>query len=105
VYWFYQKLEPLSLLTRTEINGAICYLFSGKRNVTLVPTVGLDGTNKTILTKGNWIFWGTDLPATDEALPGEYNFQLDKYLLRYKVKLADWFLPFPTEAVVSKIII
>jgi len=38
-----------------EINGAAVKLF-GKRNVTLVATVGLDGTNRAILTKGSWIF-------------------------------------------------
>ena len=83
-----------------EINGAAVQLF-GKRNVTLVATVGLDGTNDAILTKGSWIFWGTDLAPADEALAGEYNFQLDRYLMRYKVKLATG-LAFPTKAVVAR---
>lgn len=83
-----------------EINGASVALF-GKRNVTLVATVGLDGTNRAILTKGNWIFWGTDLAPADEALAGEYNFQLDKYLLRYKVKLATG-IAFGSKAVVAR---
>jgi hypothetical protein len=82
-----------------EINGAAVKLF-GKRNVTLVATVGLDGQNKAFLTKGSWIMWGTDLAPSEEALAGEYNFQLDKYLLRYKVKLAAG-VAFPTYAVIA----
>lgn len=82
-----------------EIDGAAVKLF-GKRNVTLVATVGLDGQNKALLTKGSWIYWGTDLAPSEEALAGEYNFQLDKYLLRYKVKLAAG-VAFPNLAVIA----
>jgi len=70
-----------------EINGASVRMF-GKRNITIVATVGLDGRNQAILTKPEFILWGTDLAPADEALAGEYNFQLDRYLMRYKVKIA-----------------
>jgi hypothetical protein len=83
-----------------EINGAAVRLF-GKRNITLVATVGLDGTNRAILTKGDWILWGTDLAPSEEALAGEYNFQLDRFLLRYKVKIAAA-IAFPNRAVVAR---
>lgn len=83
-----------------EINGAAVRLF-GKRNITLVATVGLDGTNRAILTKGDWILWGTDLAPSEEALAGEYNFQLDRFLLRYKVKIAAA-IAFPSRAVVAR---
>lgn len=83
-----------------EINGAAVRMF-GKRNVTIVATVGLDGTNRAILTKGDWILWGTDLAPSEEALAGEYNFQLDRYLMRYKVKIAAA-IAFPARAVVAR---
>ncbi len=73
----------------------------GKRNITIVATVGLDGTNRAILTKPEFILWGTDLAPADEALAGEYNFQLDRYLMRYKVKIAAG-IAFPARAVVAR---
>lgn len=83
-----------------EINGASVRMF-GKRNITIVATVGLDGTNRAILTKPEFILWGTDLAPADEALAGEYNFQLDRYLMRYKVKIAAG-IAFPARAVVAR---
>jgi len=83
-----------------EINGASVRMF-GKRNITIVATVGLDGRNQAILTKPEYILWGTDLAPADEALAGEYNFQLDRYLMRYKVKIAAG-IAFPARAVVAR---
>jgi hypothetical protein len=83
-----------------EINGASVRMF-GKRNITIVATVGLDGRNQAILTKPEFILWGTDLAPADEALAGEYNFQLDRYLMRYKVKIAAG-IAFPARAVVAR---
>lgn len=83
-----------------EINGAAVRMF-GKRNITIVATVGLDGRNQAILTKPEFILWGTDLAPADEALAGEYNFQLDRYLMRYKVKIAAG-IAFPARAVVAR---
>jgi hypothetical protein len=83
-----------------EINGAAVKLF-GKRNVTLFATSGLDGTNKAILTKGDFIFWGTDLAPDEEPIKGEYNMYLDKYLIRYKVKIAGA-VAFPSVAVIAR---
>jgi len=82
-----------------EIDGAAVRLF-GKRNVTLVATVGLNGTNKALLTKGEYILWGTDLNPDEEPIKGEYNMYLDKYLIRYKVKIAGA-VAFPARAVIA----
>lgn len=80
-----------------EISGGQVRLF-GKRNVTLVATAGLNGSNQAILTKGDFILWGTDLAPEDEPIKSEYNFYLDKFLIRYKVKIAAG-IAFPTYAV------
>jgi len=83
-----------------EINNGVVKVF-GKRNVTLVATAGLDGQNKAFLHKSSFIFWGTDLKPEDEALKGEYNFYLDKYIMRYKVKIAPG-LAFGSGAVIAQ---
>jgi len=83
-----------------EIDGAAVRLF-GKRNITMFATVGLNGTNKALLTKGSYIHWGTDLTPDEEPIKGEYNMYLDKYLIRYKVKIGNA-LSFPGRAVVLK---
>lgn len=70
-----------------EIRNGVTPLF-GKNNIKLVATAGLNGTYKALLHKGSWIFWGTDLAPTDEPIKGEYSMYYDKYLLRYKVKIA-----------------
>lgn len=80
-----------------EINGEAVQLF-GKRNVTLVATVGLNGTSQALLTKGEFILWGTDLTPEDEPIDSEYNFVFDKFLIRYKVKIGAA-LAFPSYAV------
>lgn len=87
-----------------EIKNGVVQLF-GKRNVTLVATVGLDGTNKALLTKSSWIFWGTDInPGTDaENLPikAEYSSYLDANIFRMKIKIG-LALANPTLAVVAR---
>lgn len=80
-----------------EINGQAVKLF-GKRNVTLVATVGLNGTSQAVLTKGNWLYWGTDLKPDTKAIDSEYNFYLDKFLMRYKIKIGSA-IAFPASAV------
>lgn len=77
-------------------NGVTTVL--GKYNVTLVATAGLNGTYKALLSKKDWIFWGTDLKPTEEPIRGEYDMYLDKFLLRYKVKIATG-IAFPSKAV------
>lgn len=81
-----------------EIRNGVTPLF-GKSNIKLVATAGLNGTYKALLAKGSWVFWGTDLAPSDEPIKGEYDFYLDKYLLRYKVKIASG-IAFGSKAVV-----
>jgi len=83
-----------------EIDGAAVRVF-GKRNITLVATVGLNGTGKGILTKGEYILWGTDMNPDEEPIKGEFSMYLDKYLIRYKVKIGNA-LAFPGRAVAFK---
>ncbi len=73
-----------------EIRNGVTPLF-GKNNVKLVATAGLNGTYKALLGKGEWIFFGTDMRPDgpdDEPIKGEYSMYYDKYLMRYKVKMA-----------------
>lgn len=87
-----------------EIKNGVVSVF-GKRNVTLVATVGLDGTNKALLTKGSWIFWGTDInPGKDEQnlpIKAQYSEYLDAVIFRMKIKIG-LAIAFPTSAVVAK---
>ena len=73
--------------TPDEIEGGSVRMF-GARNVTVVATVGLNGQNKAVLTKGSFLMWGTDLAPTEEPIKAHYDFVLDSLLLRYKVKIA-----------------
>jgi hypothetical protein len=83
-----------------EINGASVKLF-GKRNVTLFATVGLNGTNKAMLYKPEFVFWGTDIaPVDGKPIDGEYSFYLNKYLLRFQVKIGAA-IAFPASSVVA----
>lgn len=82
-----------------EIQNGVVGIF-GRSNVKLVATVGLNGVTKAILAKGSWLYFGCDLAPSDEAMKGEYNMYLDKYLIRYKFKLAPA-IAFPTLAIVS----
>jgi hypothetical protein len=66
-------------------NGVVTV--AGKYNVKLVATVGLNGANKAILGKGSFFLFGTDLEPSREAMRGEYNMQLDKFIVRYKFKV------------------
>lgn len=82
-----------------EIQNGVVGIF-GRSNVKLVATVGLNGVTRAILAKGSWLYFGCDLAPAEEAMKGEYNMYLDKYLIRYKFKLAPA-LAFPNLAVVS----
>jgi len=59
----------------------------GKSNIKLVATVGLNGKNKGMLGKSSFIHWACDKDFREEGFKAEYNFQLDKYLLRFKTKI------------------
>lgn len=83
-----------------EINNGVVRLF-GKRNVTLVATVGLDGSNKAFLTKSSWIFWGTDVNPSEAPIKSDYSSYLDASILRFKIKIGVA-LAFPTYAVVAR---
>jgi hypothetical protein len=71
----------------------------GRPNVKVVGTGGLNGINKAVLVKPEFLFWGTDLTPDAENVQAEYNMYLDKFLTRYKVKLA------PGIAFKSKVVI
>lgn len=81
-----------------EIKNGVSPIF-GKNNVKLVATAGLNGQNKALLGKGSWIFWGTDMAPDEETIKGEYSMYYDKYLVRYKVKIATG-IAFGSKAVV-----
>jgi hypothetical protein len=87
-----------------EINNGVVKMF-GKRNVTVVATVGLDGSGKALLTKGSWIFWGTDInPGRDEQnlpIKAQYSEYLDAVIFRMKIKIG-LAIAFPTQAVVAQ---
>lgn len=87
-----------------EINNGVVKMF-GKRNVTIVATVGLDGYGKALLTKGSWIFWGTDInPGRDEQnlpIKAQYSEYLDAVIFRMKIKIGSA-IAFPTYAVVAQ---
>lgn len=83
-----------------EINNGVVKLF-GKRNVTLVATVGLDGTNKALLHKASWLYWGTDVDPKSASIKSEYSVYLGQNIFRMKIKLGVA-LAFPTSAVVAK---
>lgn len=82
-----------------QIQNGVVGVF-GRSNIKLVATVGLNGVTRAILAKGSWLYFGCDLAPSDEAMKGEYNMYLDKYLIRYKFKLAPA-LAFPELAIVS----
>lgn len=72
----------------------------GRPNVKIVGTSGLNGTNKAVLHKPEFIFWGTDQTPEEEPIGTEYNFMLDKFLMRYKVKIAPG-IGFKSKAVIA----
>lgn len=73
----------------------------GYPNIKIVGTAGLNGRSRAVLVKPEYLMWGTDLLPEEEPIQAEYNMYLDRFLTRYKFKLAAG-IAFPSKAILAK---
>lgn len=73
----------------------------GYPNIKIVGTAGLNGRSRAVLIKPEYLMWGTDLLPEQEDIQAEYNMYLDRFLTRYKFKLAAG-IAFPSKAILAK---
>jgi hypothetical protein len=70
-----------------EFTGTSFFL-PGNPLVEVYWTAGLNATNKAVLYKKEFLFWGTDILPDAEPVKVSYESLIDAILMRYKVKLA-----------------